>query len=38
LPELEGWKYGCDRLYFWAHEDCIRDRTFDRVWATMDVD
>lgn len=38
LPGLEEWKYGGDRLYFWAHEDCIRDRIFDRVWATMDVD
>lgn len=38
LPGFSGWKYGGDRLYFWAQEECIRDRTFERVWATIDVD
>ena len=32
------WKYGGDRLYFWAREDCIRSRSFDQVWFTMDID
>lgn len=32
------WKFGGDRLYFWAREECIRSRAFDQVWVTMDID